>query len=86
MTRGAQSVITMELRQLVAKSHVIDLLHSARREAISAGLLARKDFLVNHDDIEAFCGKPISSSRASGTSSDDQYVVMVAHGVRVIAD
>ena len=76
----------MELRQLVAESHVSDLLYGSRSEAISAGLFTRKDLLVNHDDIEPFFGEPISSGRASRASSDNQDVVMVAHDLRFIAD
>jgi hypothetical protein len=79
MTGGAQSVVTMELGQLIAKPHVSDLLHRPRSESISTGLLSRKDVFVNHDDVEALFGQPVSGRGSCWSGTDDKNVVVIVH-------
>jgi hypothetical protein len=57
------------------------LLHCSRSESISTGLFTRKDPLVNHDDVKALFGEPVSGSGAGGTSADDQNIVVIVHDV-----
>jgi hypothetical protein len=71
----------MELGQLIAESHVGDLLHCSRSQTITTRLFAWKNPLVNHDDVEALFGQPIGSGGPCGTGTNDQNVVMIVHDV-----
>ena len=72
----------MELRQLIAESHVVDLLDGSWGEPVSTRLFPRKNLLVDDHDIKAFFGEPVSSSSSGWASADDQNVVVIAHDVK----
>jgi len=77
----AQSVVAMELRQLIAESHVVDLFDRPRSQTIATRLFPREDPLVNHHDIKALFGEPVSGRGTRRSGANDQNVVVIVHGV-----
>ena len=80
----AQSVVTMELRELIAKTHIVDLLDSPRGQTITTGFFPREKVLVDYDNIETLFGQPVRGSSTCGPSANDQDIVVGSHSNKVV--
>jgi len=74
-----KAVVTMELRQLIAETHLVQLMDGARREAIATRLLARERLPFDDRDFVAELGEPVRGGGTGGTSPDHQYVSRCGH-------
>ena len=57
--RGAQAVVPVELGELVAEAHLVQLVDGSRREPVAARLLARERLALDDRDVVAVLGQPV---------------------------
>src|SRR5213083_1720070 len=64
----------MEPRQPGAETHLLELVHGARREPVTARLLSRVRLALEHDHVVSRARQPIRGRGSGRTSTDDEYV------------
>ena len=74
MPGGPQAVVAVELGELVAEAHLVELVHGARRQAVAARLLARERLALDDGDVVAVPGQPVAGGGAGRAAADDEYV------------
>ena len=57
--RGAQPVVLVELGELIAEPHFVQLVHGARCQPVAARLLARERLAFDDGDLMAVPGEPV---------------------------
>lgn len=70
--KGTKSVVLVTVRSnLRFEPHLLELVHRARGEAITAGLFAREDLLLNETDIPTSSSQPIGRRAARRSASNN---------------
>jgi len=73
-----QPVEAVELGERVGESHVVELAHGPRGQAVATRLVARKALLLDDEHAPAALREPVRRSRARRTRADDEHVVPLA--------
>jgi hypothetical protein len=77
--RRPQAAEAVEALERFGEAHVGELLHRARRQPVTAGLLAWERPLLDDEDVVALLGQPVRGRRARGTAPDDEHLAPPAH-------
>src|SRR5438067_5865591 len=61
--------------ELFGQSHVFELAHGTRRQAVAAGLLTREALLLDEQHVVAGLGQPVGACGARGPATHDEDVM-----------
>ena len=70
----SQSVVLVELAELIAEAHLVELVNCSRSEAVPAHLFAWERFAFDDRDVVAVTSEPVCGRGAGRAAADDQYV------------
>ncbi|CAB5027352.1 unannotated protein [freshwater metagenome] len=69
----------------VREAHVVELFDPTRRDAVTAGLLARERLALDEHHIETVLGRPVRGTRTGRPPADDEEIVhQPAAGARLV--
>ncbi len=80
-----QPVEALEVDETLAQAHVVQLANRARRESVSARLLARKVLAFDDRDSPPTRREPVRRRRAGRSRTDDEHVVRFVAELTVAA-
>ena len=80
--RGPQTVIAVELFEARRQPHLVELVDGAGSQSVPARLFPGERLALDHRDVVAVAGQPVSGGGAGRSTADDEHVGDDVAGVR----